>query len=131
MRTRWGLQGTHEELIALLEDAEAEERSVAATVQMLRLLSMPTRDIQQAFLAGRELCVQNHLKGARITAHGTAQHALGAQDSSAADADAQWLSVDAFLDTLGGQVFPRLRHVRSLTASPPDLFAPCGNGSFC
>lgn len=35
------MQGTHEELIELLEDGEASERSVGATVQMLRLLAMP------------------------------------------------------------------------------------------
>lgn len=106
------MQGTHEELIALLEDPEADERSVDATVQMLRLLSMPTRDIQQAFLSGRELCVQNHLKAARITAHGTAQHACGAKDEASTEAAVQWRTVGHFLETLGGSVFPRIRKVR-------------------
>lgn len=112
------LQGTHEELIALLEDAEASERSVDATVQMLRLLSMPTRDIQQAFLSGRELCVQTHLKSARITAHGTAQHACGVQDASAVEAAAQWQSVNHFLEALGENVFPPILKVCLSCFSP-------------
>lgn len=100
-----------------------------ATVQMLRLLAMPTRDIQQAFLAGRELCVQNHLKAARITAHATAQHARGVHD--AAEAAAQWHSVDTFLNALGEELFPRLRNVRHATPWAPALCVLCCNGSCC
>lgn len=108
------LQGTHEELIGLLEDAEASEKSVHATVQMLRLLAMPTRDIQQAFLSGRELCVQNHLKLARMAAQGAAQHACRAQDFAASGKVTEWQDVHHFLETLGSNVFPRVHGVRCL-----------------
>jgi hypothetical protein len=95
----------------LLQDAEASERSVDATVQMLRLLSTPTLEIQQAFLSGRELFVQNYLKTARITAHGAAQHACGSEDPDSAEAAVQWQSLGHFLDTLGENVFPRVKEV--------------------
>jgi hypothetical protein len=88
---------------------------------MLRLLSMPNRDIQHAFLSGRELCVQNHLKAARTLAHSTAQHACGAQDTAAVEAAAQWHSADHFLDALGGKVFPRISRVRHCMPAPQLL----------
>jgi hypothetical protein len=114
------VQGTHEELTALLADPEASERSVDATVQMLRLLGMPPREIQQAFLSGRELCAQNVLKAARARAHAAAQRACNAVDASA-DLGNDWPGIGEFLLTLGDNMFPRIAQVRGTTPLRPAL----------
>lgn len=108
-----GVQGTNEELMALLGKHDAEERSVAATVQMLRLLGVPSAEMQAAFVGGRQAHMQATLQAARLQAHAAIVTAAG---NTAADG-APWPGLLPFLESLCRSIFTSLYQV---------LAQPCG-----
>lgn len=124
------VQGTNEDLMALLGKHDAEERSVAATVQMLRLLGVASAEMQVTFVAGREAHMQATLQAARLQAHAAILSASGCSD--AMREAPPWPGLLPFLESLGRSVFPTLSQVPLLhacchhcMAMPVMLPLPC------
>jgi len=95
--------------MTLLGKHDAEERSVAATVQMLRLLDVASAEMQATFVAGREAHMQATLQAARLQAH-AAILSVSAHGEASSDAP-PWPGLLPFLESLSRSVFQTLSQV--------------------
>jgi hypothetical protein len=99
-------------MMGVLESLDADQATIAATVQMLRMLNTPTHDVLATFISGREVYMRALMREARKEALLVEQWAeYRAAGSAGQRTEVPWSGLQDFVQSLGDRVFPCLSQV--------------------